>query len=122
MTALEKAFADAAAAGIKQQKIDIDGLRVNVARFGKGPPLLLLHGWPEFWLVWRPLMLRLGDSFELIAPDLRGCGDTGKPVPGPDASATADRHALDMFAVMDALGHGSFGAQAPGAMTSRSAV
>lgn len=43
MTALEKAFADAAAAGITQQKIDIDGLRVNVARFGKGPPLLLLH-------------------------------------------------------------------------------
>ena len=59
MTALEKAFADAAAAGITQQKIEIGGLSVNVARFGKGPPLLLLHGWPEFWLVWRPLMLRL---------------------------------------------------------------
>ncbi|WP_431015588.1 alpha/beta fold hydrolase [Bradyrhizobium pachyrhizi] len=109
MTALEKAFAEAAAAGITQQKIDIGGLRVNVARFGKGPPLLLLHGWPEFWLVWRPLMLRLGDSFELIAPDLRGCGGTGKPTPGPDASATAERHALDMFAVMDALGHDRFG-------------
>ncbi|WP_375781026.1 alpha/beta fold hydrolase [Bradyrhizobium sp. ma5] len=54
-------------------------------------------------------MLRLGDSFELIAPDLRGCGDTGKPAPGPDPSATADRHALDMFALMDALGHISFG-------------
>ena len=73
MTALETAFADAAAAGITQQRIDIGGLHVNVARFGNGPPLLLLHGWPEFWLLWRPLMLHLGDSFELIAPDLRGC-------------------------------------------------
>ncbi|WP_338830786.1 alpha/beta hydrolase [Bradyrhizobium sp. 27S5] len=109
MTALEKAFAEAAAAGFTQEKIDIGDISVNVARFGKGPPLLLLHGWPEFWLVWRPVMLRLGDSFELIAPDLRGCGDTGKPAAGPDASATAERHALDMFAVMDALGHDSFG-------------
>lgn len=109
MTALEKALADAAAAGITQQKIDIGPLRINVARFGKGKPLLLLHGWPEFWLVWRPVMLKLGDSFELIAPDLRGCGDTGKPTPGPDASATADRHALDMFDVMDALGFDRFG-------------
>jgi pimeloyl-ACP methyl ester carboxylesterase len=109
MTALEKALADAAAAGITQQKIDIGPLRINVARFGKGKPLLLLHGWPEFWLVWRPVMLKLGDSFELIAPDLRGCGDTGKPTPGPDASATADRHALDMYGVMDALGFDRFG-------------
>jgi pimeloyl-ACP methyl ester carboxylesterase len=109
MTALEKAFADAAAAGITQQKIDIGTLRMNVARFGEGPPLLLLHGWPEFWLVWRPLMLRLGDSFELIAPDLRGCGDTGKPTAEPDASATAERHARDMFELMEALGRQCFG-------------
>lgn len=109
MTALEKALSDAEAAGIRQQKVDIGTLRVNVARFGKGKPLLLLHGWPEFWLVWRPVMERLGDGFELIAPDLRGCGDTGKPTAGPDASATADRHALDMFGVMDALGFERFG-------------
>ena len=54
-------------------------------------------------------MMRLGDAFELIAPDLRGCGDTGKPTPGPDASATAQRHALDMFGLMDALGFDSVG-------------
>ncbi|MFB9263689.1 alpha/beta fold hydrolase [Bradyrhizobium erythrophlei] len=109
MTALEKALANAAVEGITQTKIDIGGLRVNVARFGKGKPLLLLHGWPEFWLVWRPVMLRLGDSFELIAPDLLGCGDTAKRTAGPDASATAQRHALDMFGLMDALGMERFG-------------
>jgi pimeloyl-ACP methyl ester carboxylesterase len=104
MSALEKAFADAAAAGITQDKIEVGALRMNVARFGTGEPLLLLHGWPEFWLVWRPVMMRLGDRYQLIAPDLRGCGDTGKPTPGPDASATAERHAHDMFGLMDKLG------------------
>jgi pimeloyl-ACP methyl ester carboxylesterase len=104
MKALEKAMAACAAAGITQQKIDVGDLHINVARFGRGKPLLLIHGWPEFWLVWRPVMLRLGDSFELIAPDLRGCGDTGKPTPGPDGTATAERHALDMFGLLDALG------------------
>lgn len=49
-------------------------------RYGKGPPLLLLHGWPEFWLTWEPIMLLLADRFELIAPDLRGFGDSDKPL------------------------------------------
>ena len=97
-------MAECAAAGITQRKITVSDLRINVARFGRGKPLLLIHGWPEFWLVWRQVMLQLGDSYELIAPDLRGCGDTGKPTPEPDATATADRHALDMLGLLDALG------------------
>ncbi len=104
MSALEKAMAECAAAGITQRKYVVGDLSMNVAHFGRGKPLLLLHGWPEFWLVWRPVMMRLGDSFQLIAPDLRGCGDTGKPSAGPDASATADRHARDMFGLLDVLG------------------
>lgn len=110
MTALEQAFAAAEAAGIRQERHPVGDLQVNVARLGRGRPLLLLHGWPEFWLVWRPVMERLADAFELIAPDLRGCGDTGKPTPGPDATATADRHARDMLGLMDVLGFGRFGA------------
>ncbi|UQR66642.1 alpha/beta hydrolase [Bradyrhizobium sp. C-145] len=109
MSALTEAFAAAEAAGIKQHRIQVGDLLFNVARFGKGRRLLLLHGWPEFWLVWRPVMERLGLEFELIAPDLRGCGDTGKPFPGPDATATADRHAGDMFGLMDALDIKRFG-------------
>jgi pimeloyl-ACP methyl ester carboxylesterase len=109
MTALEQALAEAEAAGIRQERHQVGDLHANVARLGRGRPLLLLHGWPEFWLVWRPVMERLADAFELIAPDLRGCGDTGKPTPGPDATATADRHAEDMLGLMDALGFQHFG-------------
>ena len=103
MSALVEAFAAAEAIGIKQHRIRVADLHFNVSRFGKGRPLLLLHGWPEFWLVWRPVMERLAGEFELIAPDLRGCGDTGKPFPGPDATATADRHMSICSALMDAL-------------------
>ncbi len=109
MTALEQALAAAEEAGIRQQKIKVGDLHVNVARFGQRQPLLLLHGWPEFWFVWRPIIELLANEFELIAPDMRGCGDTGKPTPEPDATATADRHAQDMFGLMDALGFTQFG-------------
>jgi len=77
-----------------------NGAAFHVARAGKGQPLLLLHGWPEFWLTWEPVMARLADRFTLYAPDLRGFGDSDKPVGphGPDA------HAADMLALLDALG------------------
>jgi pimeloyl-ACP methyl ester carboxylesterase len=61
---------------------------------------LLLHGWPEFWLSWEPVMARLADRFTLYAPDLRGFGDSDKP----DAPHGPDQHAADMLALIDALG------------------
>jgi pimeloyl-ACP methyl ester carboxylesterase len=72
----------------------------HVARVGKGPPLLLLHGWPEFWLSWEPVMTRLAHRFTLIAPDLRGFGDSDKP----DGPYGPDQHAADMVALLDTLG------------------
>ena len=53
-----------------------NGAAFHVARTGIGPPLWLLHGWPEFWLSWEPVMTRLADRFTLYAPDLRGFGAT----------------------------------------------
>ena len=67
---------------------------------GAGRPLLLLHGWPEFWLTWEPVMTRLADRFTLIAPDLRGFGDSDKP----EGLFGPDQQAADMLALMDALG------------------
>ena len=77
-----------------------DNAAFHIAKIGKGPPLLLLHGWPEFWRSWEPVMTRLADRFTLYAPDLRGFGDSDKP----DGPHGPDQHAADMLALMDALG------------------
>ena len=77
-----------------------NGAAFHVARTGRGRPLLLLHGWPEFWLTWAPVMTRLADRFTLYAPDLRGFGDSDKP----DGPFGPEQHAADMLAVMDMLG------------------
>jgi pimeloyl-ACP methyl ester carboxylesterase len=85
--------------------VQANGASFHVARIGHGRPLLLLHGWPEFWLTWEPAMQRLADRFTLIAPDLRGFGDSDKP-PGPFGPPD---HAADMLALLDALGVGQVG-------------
>lgn len=85
---------------IEHRFIEAAGARFHVAIAGEGPPLLLLHGWPEFWLSWEPVMQRLAGRFRLIAPDLRGFGQSDKPARDWGA---AD-HAADMLAVLDALG------------------
>jgi pimeloyl-ACP methyl ester carboxylesterase len=77
-----------------------NGAAFHVATTGQGRPLLLLHGWPEFWLTWQPVMTRLSDRFTLYAPDLRGFGDSDKP----DGLFGPDHQASDMLALMDALG------------------
>jgi len=80
--------------------IRANGAAFHVARTGRGRPLLLLHGWPEFWLTWEPVMTRLADRFTLIAPDLRGFGDSDKP----EGAYGPDQHTDDMLALLDALG------------------
>ena len=85
---------------IEHLKISANGAAFHVARAGQGKPLLLLHGWPEFWLTWEPVMTRLADRFRLIAPDLRGFGDSDKP----DGAFGPPDHAADMLALLDALG------------------
>src|SRR5690349_12956803 len=62
---------------IASQLLDLEGIPFHYARTGSGEPLLLLHGWPEFWLTWKRVMDRLGDRFDLVAPDLRGFGRSG---------------------------------------------
>jgi pimeloyl-ACP methyl ester carboxylesterase len=85
---------------IEHLTIRANGAAFHVARTGQGRPLLLLHGWPEFWLTWERVMTRLADRFQLVAPDLRGFGDSDKPT---GAFGPPD-HAADMLALLDALG------------------
>ncbi len=85
---------------MEQLTVRANGATFHVARTGQGPALLLLHGWPEFWLTWEPVMTRLAERFTLLAPDLRGFGDSDKP-DGPFGPAD---HAEDLLALLEALG------------------
>ena len=82
---------------------DINSLRTHYLRGGAGMPLLLLHGWPEWSHVWRPVMSRLVGRFDLIAPDFRGFGDTQKTSLQPAKDATPDALASDILALADRL-------------------
>jgi pimeloyl-ACP methyl ester carboxylesterase len=84
--------------------ITANAIRMHYWREGRGPTLLLLHGWPEFCRTWRRVIPLLASEFDLIAPDLRGFGETEKPDPGPTDAMTVDVLAEDMLAFLDALG------------------
>jgi pimeloyl-ACP methyl ester carboxylesterase len=71
---------------------------------GDGPPLLLLPGWPQFWYSWREAMPALAEHFTVIAPDLRGMGNSDKPATGYDAGTLAD----DVAELMTGLGYDRF--------------
>ena len=89
---------------IQHDTIEANGVRFHVASLGAGPPLVLLHGWPEFWLTWEPVMRRLAGSYRLIAPDLRGFGASAGPDTAPSDQVGPDVHAADILAVLDAMG------------------
>jgi len=74
---------------------DVQGVKLHYLTSGHGAPLLLLHGYAETSLMWRPLMPSLAERFTVIAPDLPGIGDSGIPSDGLDMKAAAVRiHAL----------------------------
>jgi pimeloyl-ACP methyl ester carboxylesterase len=85
--------------------IDAGGLRQHAVIGGDGPPLLLVHGWPQNWYAWRLVMPALARDFEVVAPDQRGIGLTDKP---RDARYDPGTLANDLVALMDALGHQRF--------------
>jgi pimeloyl-ACP methyl ester carboxylesterase len=84
--------------------VDAGDVRMHAVVGGEGPPLLLIHGWPETWYAWRMLMPALARDFSVIAPDQRGIGLSDKPEDGYDTGTLA----ADMVALMDVLGHQRF--------------
>ena len=99
--------------GVVHRYVEAGRLRVHIAEAGSGPPVVLLHGWPQHWYAWRKLIPLLAGSYRLICPDLRGFGWTDAPASG---YRTADL-AADVVALLDALeldradviGHGEGG-------------
>lgn len=86
--------------GVTHRDVDAGGVRLHVAEAGDGPPLVLLHGWPQHWWSWRHLIPRLAESYRLLAPDLRGWGWSAAPS-GDYAKAT---FADDILMLLDAEG------------------
>ena len=84
--------------------VDTGDLRQHVVIGGEGPPLLLVHGWPQTWYAWRLVMPELAHDFQVIVPDQRGTGLSGRPSGGYDTGTLAS----DLIALMDALGHRRF--------------
>lgn len=86
--------------GAEHRYIDLGGLRVHYAEAGEGPPVLLLHGWPQNHHMWRRVIARMRGSHRLIVPDLRGFGWTE----APGAGYNPPTFAADQIALLDALG------------------
>ena len=84
--------------------VDTGQLRLHAVTGGHGPPLLLVHGWPQTWYAWRMPMPALARDFSVVAVDQRGIGLSDKPQDGYDTATLAN----DLVALMDALGHPRF--------------
>jgi pimeloyl-ACP methyl ester carboxylesterase len=87
-------------AGVEHEFVDAGGLRTHVALAGEGPPVLLMHGWPQHWFLWRDVIPLVAPHARVIAPDLRGFGWTDEPTTG----YRKDQLKRDMLALLDELG------------------
>ena len=86
-----------------------DGQHIHALVGGSGPPLLLLHGHPQTSAIWHKVAPVLAQHFTLVLADLRGYGDSAKPVGSADHAQYSKRTmAADMLAVMQHLGHARF--------------
>jgi haloacetate dehalogenase len=95
--------------GFRQQVIPTTGTTINVSIGGSGPPLMMLHGYPQTHIEWRKIAPELAQSFTVVLPDLRGYGESGKPDGGENHVNYSKRAmALDQVEVMTALGFDKF--------------
>ena len=85
--------------GVRHHALDVRGARLHVAELGSGPPVVLLHGWPQHWWTWRAIMALLADRHRVIAPDLRGFGWSEATPRG----YRKDELAADVAGILDAL-------------------
>lgn len=94
---------------LDHHEVEANAIRIHYVRCGDGLPLVLLHGWPEFWRTWDKVLSPLGERFDVIAPDLRGFGATEKPDLAAQDGYTLEHHVGDLLGLADALGLQRFG-------------
>lgn len=90
-------------------RIETSGAEINLIHGGSGSPLLLLHGYPQTHVIWHEIAPHLARNFHVICPDLRGYGDSSKPLSATDHYPYSKRAmARDMVDVMTSLGYSEF--------------
>jgi haloacetate dehalogenase len=95
--------------GFRPLRIATSGAEINGVVGGSGPPLLLLHGWPQTHVEWRHVAPALAERFTIVATDLRGYGDSSKPPEGENHASYSKRAlAQDQVEVMRQLGFERF--------------
>jgi pimeloyl-ACP methyl ester carboxylesterase len=90
---------------IESRFADVNGLKMHYLEAGSGPPVILLHGYAQTGHMWRPVMKELAKRHRVVAPDLRGFGDTTKAGTGYDKKSMAQ----DVHALAQSLGIGKSG-------------
>jgi haloacetate dehalogenase len=102
-------MSDGIIAGFEQRQLHGDGVEIDTLVAGSGPPLLLLHGWPQTRMCWASVAPRLAETYTVVVPDLRGYGRSGAPEDSADHTAYSKRSmARDQIAIMQALGFDRF--------------
>ena len=94
--------------GFEAQRYAVNGVQIHARTGGLagGPPLLLLHGFPQTHALWQRVAQQLRNQFQLVMPDLRGYGDSSQPPGEPDHANYSKRAmAQDLAALMTQLGH-----------------
>jgi haloacetate dehalogenase len=95
--------------GFDYRRMDVDGVNISYATKGTGPPLLLLHGYPENHLIWRDVAPGLAQDHTVVLADLRGYGNSDKPPPDTAGLVYSKRSmARDQVGLMRQLGFGQF--------------
>ncbi|MFE3514096.1 alpha/beta fold hydrolase [Streptomyces sp. NPDC059166] len=95
--------------GFRTLTVETDGVPVHVRTAGHGPPLLLLHGFPQTHAMWHAVAPRLAEEFTVVATDLRGYGASGRPATTGDHAPYSKRAmAAEQVRVMRELGHERF--------------
>jgi pimeloyl-ACP methyl ester carboxylesterase len=74
---------------IEHHECELKDSRVHYVTAGQGQPVVLLHGWPQTWYAWRKIIPALSRLYRVIAPDLRGLGDSSRPASGFDKKTVA---------------------------------
>lgn len=75
---------------MRHTNVDIGEVTLHTVTAGSGDPVVLLHGWPQTWYAWRHLIPPLAERYHVIAPDLRGIGESGRPSQGYDKQTMAE--------------------------------